>query len=74
MAKVGIKAEDFDKAYKSFSVNGQFKKNNKRVQQFRKHVNGVPNFIINDKYQAQFQRGMSPDDMADLVVWLSQLD
>lgn len=74
LAKVGIKAEDFDKAYKSFSVNGQFKKNNKRVQQFRKHVNGVPNFIINDKYQAQFQRGMSPDDMADLVVWLSQLD
>lgn len=74
LAKVGISADDFDKAAKSFAVNGQFKKNNKRVDQFRRHLSGVPNFIINDKYQAQFQRGMTPDDMTDLIVWLSTLD
>lgn len=73
-AKVGISADDFDKASKSFAVNGQFKKNNKIVQQFRRHVNGVPNFIVNEKYQANFQRGMTPDDMADLIVYLSSLD
>jgi len=74
LMKAGITPEEFDKAYKSFAVNGQFKKNNKVFNQFRKFVNGVPNFIVNGKYQATFVRGMSPDDMADLIVWLSTLD
>ena len=72
-AKVGISAEDYDKAAKSFAVNGQFKKNNKTIETFRKHINGVPNFIVNEKYQAQFQRGMTPDEMIALIMYLSSL-
>ena len=72
-AKVGINAEDYDKAAKSFAVNGQFKKNNKTIETFRKHINGVPNFIVNEKYQAQFQRGMTPDEMIALIMYLSSL-
>lgn len=73
-AQIGVSEEEFNKAYKSFAVNGQFKKNNNTVQEFRRHVSGVPNFIVNGKYQATFARGMSADDIVDLVVWLSTLD
>lgn len=73
-AGIGVSAEDFNKAYKSFGVNSQFKKNNKTMQQFRRHVSGVPNFIVNGKYQANFVRGMTADDIVDLVVWLSTQD
>ena len=74
LAKVGVSAAEYDKTVKSFAVNGQFKKNQKSFQQFRRLLTGVPNFIVNDKYQAQFQRGMTPDDMVDLLVWLSSLN
>ena len=74
LAKAGISEEDYDKAANSFAVNGQVKKNHKTLQQFRRFVSGVPNFIVNEKYQAQFQRGMTPDDMTSLLLWLSNLD
>lgn len=73
-ARIGVSAEQFNKAYKSFGVNSQFKKNNKIMQEFRRHVSGVPNFIVNGKYQANFVRGMTADDIVDLVVWLSTQD
>ncbi|MDG1253698.1 MAG: thiol:disulfide interchange protein DsbA/DsbL [Glaciecola sp.] len=69
----GIDATQFDKMNKSFAVNSMLKKNNKAIDQFRRHVSGVPNFIVNGKFQAQFTRDMTPDDMVDLIVFLSTM-
>jgi thiol:disulfide interchange protein DsbA len=69
----GIDAAQFDKMNKSFAVNSMLKKNNKAIEQFRRHVSGVPNFIVNGKFQAQFTRDMTPDDMVDLIVFLSTM-
>lgn len=74
LAKVGIDGATFDKAWNGFAVKGQIGKNNKMIDKYRRHVSGVPNFIVNGKYQAVFARGMSADDIADLIVWLSNLD
>lgn len=68
----GMDAEKVEKAAKSFSINSQLKKNNQLVSQYRRHVSGVPNFIVNGKYQAQFTRDMTSDDIVDLIVWLSE--
>ena len=67
----GVEPEKFDKVASSFSVNSLLKRNNKTIDDFREHLSGVPNFIVNDKYQATFTRDMSPDQMVDLIVWLS---
>ena len=72
MQSIGVSEADFTKASKSFAANGQIKKNNKTIQKYRKHLNGVPNFIINEKYLVTIQRGMTPNDIADLMVYLSQ--
>lgn len=69
----GVDGAKFDKLAKSFGVNSQLKKNNKSIEKFKRHLRGVPNFIVNGKYQAKFTRDMTPDDMVDLIVWLSQL-
>jgi len=67
----GVDAESFDKQAKSFSVNSLVKRNNNTVNDYRDNITGVPNFIVNGKYQAVFSREMSRDDMVNLVVWLS---
>lgn len=67
----GVTKEDFDKMVSSFGVNSQLKQNNKSLADFREHLSGVPNFIVNGKYQATFTRDMNMDDIADLIVWLS---
>lgn len=68
----GIDAEKVEKAAKSFSINSQLKKNNQLVKEYRRHLSGVPNFIVNGKYQAQFTKDMTSDDIVDLIVWLSE--
>lgn len=68
----GVDEKEFDKLAKSFAVNSMFQKNNKTIQQYRRFIKGVPTFIVNGKYQANFTRDMSPDDMIDLVVWLTK--
>jgi thiol:disulfide interchange protein DsbA len=67
----GVEPEDFDKMMSSFGVNSKLKINNKAVQDYKKHVNSVPNFIVNGKYQATFTRDMNQDDMIDLIVFLT---
>lgn len=67
----GVEPEDFDKMMASFGVKSRLNMNNKAVQQYRKHVSSVPNFIVNGKYQATFTRDMNPDEMVDLIVFLS---
>lgn len=68
----GVEPEKFDKAAKGFSINSLFTRNNKEVENFRSVITGVPNFIVNDKYQPVFTRDMSVDDYVALVGWLSQ--
>lgn len=70
----GIDPAEYDKMNKSFAVNSMLKKNNKAINEYRRFVNGVPNFIVNGKYQAQFTRDMTPDDMVDLIVFLSEMN
>lgn len=69
----GVNGDNFDKMAKSFGINSQLKANNKMIKKYMKHLRGVPNFIINGKYQAKFTREMSPDDMVQLIIWLSKL-
>jgi thiol:disulfide interchange protein DsbA len=45
--------------------------NNRSIEKYREHLSSVPNFIVNGKYQATFTRDMNPDDMVDLIVFLS---
>ena len=68
----GADAAEFDKLSASFGVNGMFVKNGNIVKQYRPYVSGVPNFIVNGKYQATFTRDMTPEDMVNLILWLSK--
>jgi len=68
----GVEAEEFDKLAKSFSVKSLVNKNNREIDTYRKNLTGVPNFIVNGKYQAKFQRDMTPDQIVSLIVWLSE--
>ncbi|NMH60384.1 thiol:disulfide interchange protein DsbA/DsbL [Alteromonas ponticola] len=67
----GIDKAEFDKLANSFGVNSMFKKNNQQVDMYREYLSGVPTFIINGKYKPIFTRDMTPDDMVDLIVWLT---
>jgi thiol:disulfide interchange protein DsbA len=67
----GVEPEEFDKMISSFGVNSRLKMNNKSVQDYRKYVSSVPNFIVNGKYQATFTRDMNQDEIIDLIVFLS---
>jgi thiol:disulfide interchange protein DsbA len=67
----GVESGEFDKMVSSFAVNSMLKMNNKSIDDYRKHVRSVPNFIVNGKFQATFTRDMNPDDMTDLIVYLS---
>ncbi len=67
----GVDAAEFDKLASSFGVNNLVKRNNKNITDYRQFLTGVPNFIVNGKYQAKFTRDMTPDDIVDLIVWLS---
>ncbi|MFT5314161.1 MAG: thiol:disulfide interchange protein DsbA [Paraglaciecola sp.] len=68
----GVEAAEFDKLARSFGVNSMLQKNNKTIDQYRKYLSGVPNFIVNGKYQAKFTRDMNNDDIVNLIVWLSK--
>ncbi|QPG05267.1 thiol:disulfide interchange protein DsbA/DsbL [Salinimonas marina] len=70
----GVDKAEFDKMASSFGVNNMLKKNNKTLEQYRQYVRGVPNFIVNGRYQAQFTSDMSKDEIVDLIVWLSKKD
>lgn len=68
----GVDGEEFDKLAKSFSVKNLVNKNNKQIAEYRDYVSGVPNFIVNGKYQATFTRDMTADDIVNLIVWLTK--
>ena len=68
----GVDGDEFDKLASSFGVNSLFQKNNKEIAKHRNYLTGVPNFIVNGKYQAIFTRNMTTDDIISLIVWLSE--
>jgi thiol:disulfide interchange protein DsbA len=68
----GIEPETFEKMVSSFGVSNMLKMNNKTIAQYKKHISGVPNFIVNGKFQAKFTNDMNADDMANLIVWLTK--
>lgn len=69
----GVEPAEFDKLASSFGVNSMLKKNNQQIEDYRQYLSGVPNFIVNGKYQPTFTRDMTPDDMIDLIVTLSKM-
>ncbi|MCV2884776.1 thiol:disulfide interchange protein DsbA/DsbL [Aestuariibacter sp. AA17] len=69
----GVEEAELEKLAKSFSVNSKILQNNKKVDQFKRNLQGVPTFIVNGKYKAKFTRDMTPDDFVELIVWLTKL-
>ncbi len=67
----GVDKAEFDKLANSFGVNSLVKKNNQQIDIYREYLNGVPTFIVNGKFKPTFTRDMTPDDMVDLIVWLT---
>lgn len=67
----GVEVAEFDKIVSSFKVKTMLDQNRKDIAAFRDHLSGVPNFIINGKYQATVTGDMTPDDIVELIVWLT---
>jgi thiol:disulfide interchange protein DsbA len=61
----GIKAEDFDKAWTSFTVGASLQ----RAQQLteRYHVDGVPLIVVNGKYVTDVGKAGSPGQLLSLI-------
>lgn len=66
-AAAGGDADRMVKMASSFGIKGQLAKNGALTR----GLNSVPAFIVNDKYQAQFTRDMTPDSFVELIIWLS---
>lgn len=67
-----ISASEFENALAKDELTAAFEQNNNEIAQFKEHLNGVPNIVINGKYQAKFTREMTLLDVVELVNWLSQ--
>ena len=67
-ADAGGDAEKLEKLTKSFGIKGQVRKNNS----YTRGIGRVPAFIVNDKYQANLTRDLTPDRFVELILWLSK--
>jgi thiol:disulfide interchange protein DsbA len=67
-----ISTADFENILNKTELTAAFTQNNDEIDQFKEHLKGVPNIIVNGKYQAKFSREMTVQDIVDLVNWLSQ--
>lgn len=67
-----VEPHDFDRLAKTAAVQKALDANNQQLAAYRKHLSGVPTFIVNGKYKARFADGMSPDDFIALIIWLTQ--
>ncbi|MEM0910363.1 MAG: thiol:disulfide interchange protein DsbA/DsbL [Pseudomonadota bacterium] len=70
----GVSAEDFDKHAKSFAVNSLLNRNKKQLNEKRQHLTGVPNFIVNGKYQVVQGGTRTVDESISLILWLLKQD
>ncbi|MBF7071902.1 thiol:disulfide interchange protein DsbA/DsbL [Glaciecola sp. MH2013] len=69
---LNVSEKDFLAAAESDEVVAIYEANNALIDTNREDLNGVPNFIVNGKYQATFTRDMNAQDVIELIKWLSQ--
>jgi thiol:disulfide interchange protein DsbA len=61
----GISADDFAKAYNSFSVSSNLQRAEEMTQRY--HVQGVPFFVVNGKYSTDVAKAGSEAKLIDLI-------
>ena len=61
----GVSADDFSKAYNSFSVSSNLQRAEEITQRF--HVQGVPLFIVNGKYSTDVAGAGSESNLIELI-------
>ena len=61
----GVSAEDFAKAYNSFTVNSNLQRAEQLTQRY--HVEGVPLFVINGKFTSDVAKAGSQSNLITLV-------
>ncbi|MBU2039774.1 thiol:disulfide interchange protein DsbA/DsbL [Thalassolituus sp. C2-1] len=68
VAKAGVKAADFDKAYESFTVKSRMKQGDQRIRAFQ--ISGVPALIVQGKYIIDATSAGGQDKMLDVADYL----
>lgn len=61
----GIKADDFNKAWDSFTVNSSLQRAEQLTQRYR--VEGVPLFVVNGKYTTDVSRAGGPGQLLSAI-------
>lgn len=68
IAKTGVTAEAFDKAYDSFAVRSRMTRGDKRIRSFK--ITGVPALVINGKYVVDATSAGSQEGMLEVADYL----
>jgi protein dithiol oxidoreductase (disulfide-forming) len=68
----GVSAEDFSKAYNSFSVNSNLQRAEQLTQRY--HVEGVPLMVVDGKYTTDVGKAGGPDKLIALIDDLAAAD
>ncbi|MCY0965686.1 thiol:disulfide interchange protein DsbA/DsbL [Parathalassolituus penaei] len=61
----GVSAEDFDKAYNSFTVKSRMKQGDQRIRSF--NISGVPALIVQGKYVVSASTAGGQENMTSVV-------
>ena len=61
----GVSADDFSKAYNSFSVSSNLQRAEEITQRY--HVQGVPFFVVNGKYSSEVAKAGSESKLIELI-------
>ncbi|HEV3181761.1 MAG TPA: thiol:disulfide interchange protein DsbA/DsbL [Steroidobacteraceae bacterium] len=64
-AQNGVSADDFSKAYNSFSVSSNLQRAEEITQRY--HVQGVPFFVVNGKYSSDVAKAGSESKLIELI-------
>ena len=64
-AQNGVSADDFAKAYNSFSVSSSLQRAEEITQRY--HVQGVPFFVVNGKYSTDVAQAGSESKLTELI-------
>jgi thiol:disulfide interchange protein DsbA len=64
-AQNGVSADDFSKAYNSFSVSSNLQRAEEITQRY--HVQGVPFFVVNGKYSTDVAKSGSEPKLMELI-------
>ncbi|MFT6190553.1 MAG: thiol:disulfide interchange protein DsbA [Oleispira sp.] len=67
-AAYGVSADDFDKAYDSFTVKSRLQQGDKRIRAYR--ISGVPAIIVNGKYLVNASSAGGQNNIFKVVDYL----